>query len=1492
MFYEDYLCLYPLKHLDFRGWRVGPIFFRFIAEHTPNIRSLLLDDAIGVTSECIELLEGLPILATLSLKNTCTITASMAKVFGSFPCLSELNLSENEIEEVKVFGNIAMLCKQLRSLTCQGCAKLDDFCCQAIGQCIKRFRNLRKLDFSRCMDFTDEGLLNLLDCAIFILESLTLVKCKNLTSLSLAGLRKPMPNMRFVNVGQNLYGQTAFEFASEGCRTLTSLNVNRCPEFDDVALAMIGRRLSALLHLDMTNCFKITDDGVTAFYRDFQGSLESINITNCSHLGGLSAFAIAEKGATMKDLRMNGVSKISSEALRQLWKSCSSIVKFEMAVDLRTTTTHRRSMVPHISDDTIKQGASAALHTIKLTGAVQVTDIGASILPRKCPLLSSIDVSYCGGVTDKFIHVLCKCSKNLAHLNVSGCPYVTDRGMLLLSEGVCSGSLRKLEVGGCTKISDTGVQSIGTIKNLELLVLRSCDTVTDQGILYIAEGCPHLRSLDLSSLDLVSLDSISEIVSSCLKLTNLVCESCSITAAVFSKTVAPVMPLAMASPARCKVEARSREVVEFNKHILKQELANSSARCMQKLAKVMHKWAWIRLALRARNHAIVTIQRHARGHQHRGISNVKRAERDKHYGEVAGIQKAFRSLIGFKYARLKTKIIRSEYYSRLLLQRQYRGHMARKRTRDRFTRLWKAYHEFNLIVCRYKLVHGARKTRLCVVKIMRWYLMRRVRQYYVRLLFRTRMVQNAYRSHFARNKMKLVQLMSTLAVEKVKVDAAFKIQTFVRAKQFNAAILPFMMNCGEMFRDSLNMELWYIVRIQVNWRGHVGRKRAKLLKDQPHAIFRAATHIQSWYKPFYYTRWFAKYSFLKRLARRKWVDFLTISSRAKLYLASVVRPIQRTYRQRLFLMFREKAATRVQGAAKGFLARLYVRQKQAEMLGIQSDKIKRGYRRWKGRIFRKQLMAIEHMAAWRIQRRARANFDSSATRRIAKRGAQRRNEAILATKKALLFASRTKVVAKIAASFQFRMAHRIQRCFRSFRKEKDKRRTAEMHRLKTLKEAHSELSSHKRARALKFLPDPIKGIQHGIRAIKELMKDPNKIVADADRPRLVNGILTHQTLSLVQEGILSMHLTLGLAELDAFQQDQDFKKNARELFYKLIPGDLSGRSELKMHLWVKNGTGNECICNLEVKGKRSGVSSIARRERIADLNGKGIRLADHDQIHIELLGEMSVKMGKGGFAIDGIIICQTAEEADDAKKKGYTLVSDLMRYNLPTSIWDHKRRPYDNPDMFKMGALPKMEWMDGRLKRCVEAFNLSEEDVLVLRDSFETALGQFISEVIEVKDVLKYWNFPDKSSIAEWLVKAVNPRRKGEVTFSEYVHIVCYFCMFTKKELIRFIFGAMDVEKKCFLRKKEFRELMDILAEDTMRNPKVWMLAWPNFMNPALNAIFLPEYEAFTDENPSTLWMVQLLQKKIMEKNLGRSYWDDKVEQFMLMRKDIGVIMV
>jgi hypothetical protein len=346
------------------------------------------------------------------------------------------------------------------------------------------------------------------------------------------------------------------------------------------------------------------------------------------------------------------------------------------------------------------------------------------------------------------------------------------------------------------------------------------------------------------------------------------------------------------------------------------------------------------------------------------------------------------------------------------------------------------------------------------------------------------------------------------------------------------------------------------------------------------------------------------------------------------------------------------------------------------------------------------------------------------------------------------------------------------------------------------------------------------------------------------------------------------------------------------LYYDKIDVDLSGNSELLMFLWAKRGKGTDCICKLNVTARPSGISGIARRGRESMLLGKGIKITSNENVHIELHGEMSVKIGKGGFAIDSIRVCRTSDESDIAKKDGYKLVCDLMKYTLPCSIWDHKREPYNDPDLYKMGAIPKMEWMDKRLKRCIESFNLKESEVLYLRTSFEVAQGNFINEEMGVTTWLRHLDFPENSTIAKWVTDACDPKKKGELTFSEYVHTICFFCVFAKKELIRFLFGAMDAKKNLYLRRDEFYQFTEILAEDTVRNPKLWKKQWETYMNPSLKAIFLDEFLIFVDVNPSVLWQTQLLQKKIMEKNLGVKWWNDRVDDFMYMREQIGVVML
>jgi len=52
---------------------------------------------------------------------------------------------------------------------------------------------------------------------------------------------------------------------------------------------------------------------------------------------------------------------------------------------------------------------------------------------------------------------------------------------------------------------------------------------------------------------------------------------------------------------------------------------------------------------------------------------------------------------------------------------------------------------------------------------------------------------------------------------------------------------------------------------------------------------------------------------------------------------------------------------------------------------------------------------------------------------------------------------------------------------------------------------------------------------------------------------------------------------------------------------------------------------------------------------------------------------------------------------------------------------------------------------------------------------------------------------------------------------------------------------------------------------------------------------FISNFEQFTKQNPGVLWKPQALQQQLMEHNLGKRYWNDKLEQFRLVRENLGI---
>jgi hypothetical protein len=45
-------------------------------------------------------------------------------------------------------------------------------------------------------------------------------------------------------------------------------------------------------------------------------------------------------------------------------------------------------------------------------------------------------------------------------------------------------------------------------------------------------------------------------------------------------------------------------------------------------------------------------------------------------------------------------------------------------------------------------------------------------------------------------------------------------------------------------------------------------------------------------------------------------------------------------------------------------------------------------------------------------------------------------------------------------------------------------------------------------------------------------------------------------------------------------------------------------------------------------------------------------------------------------------------------------------------------------------------------------------------------------------------------------------------------------------------------------------------------------------------------------QNPGILWKAQAIQRKFMQYNIGVSYWEKKMEQFRVIRADLGIRLI
>jgi hypothetical protein len=73
---------------------------------------------------------------------------------------------------------------------------------------------------------------------------------------------------------------------------------------------------------------------------------------------------------------------------------------------------------------------------------------------------------------------------------------------------------------------------------------------------------------------------------------------------------------------------------------------------------------------------------------------------------------------------------------------------------------------------------------------------------------------------------------------------------------------------------------------------------------------------------------------------------------------------------------------------------------------------------------------------------------------------------------------------------------------------------------------------------------------------------------------------------------------------------------------------------------------------------------------------------------------------------------------------------------------------------------------------------------------------------------------------------------------------------------------------------------------------KNWQIQYQSFYNKTLGYMFIGNFKDFVAVNPGVLWQAQALQRKLMKSNLGIKYWENKMEQYRIVRQQLGIKLI
>ncbi|XP_074534232.1 F-box and leucine-rich repeat protein 13 [Halichoeres trimaculatus] len=369
------------------------------------------------------------------------------------------------------------------------------------------------------------------------LQELNVSECVNVTDKMIQRIVEGCPCLLYLNISYTLITNKTLRALSRSCLNLQYLSLAYCYRFTDNGFTHLssGKGCNNLVHLDLSGCTQMTVNGlkyisagcpslreivindmITLTDSCFLAliarchCLSAISLLGASHLSDITFKAVAEV-AKLKTFCIEGNNQITDDSIKVLCSSSSGLQRIHAA------------NCPRLTDASFKSVADLKnLQHLDVSLCHWVSDDGIRCLAggSSANKLRELNVSHCRNITDVSIRRIAQRLCKLYHLNVSHCERLTDRSLEWLS----GTSICFLDVSGCN-IQDQGLAALQEVC-LKKLVLAECVGITDAGIEKLCKNIRDLEHVDVSDCVALSDSAIRAISFYCRGLVTLKMSGC------------------------------------------------------------------------------------------------------------------------------------------------------------------------------------------------------------------------------------------------------------------------------------------------------------------------------------------------------------------------------------------------------------------------------------------------------------------------------------------------------------------------------------------------------------------------------------------------------------------------------------------------------------------------------------------------------------------------------------------------------------------------------------------------------------------------------------------------------------------------------------------------------------------------------------------------------------------------------------------------------